>query len=86
MLLHGGGFGRLAGRPLAGWLASGRAGLQRLGFAVEVSQMNGRLPFANLPIVARLSPLSVTSQSGTFALSIGTDGYFKLSPSAGQAV
>ena len=52
MLLHGGGFGRLAGRPLAGW----RASLERLGFRVESLQMNGRPPFANLLLVARLAP------------------------------
>ena len=51
MLLHGGGFGRLAGRPLAGW----RAGLERLGFRVESLQMNGRPPFTNLLLVARLA-------------------------------
>ena len=51
MLLHGGGFGRLAGRPLAGW----RASLERLGFQVESLQMNGRPPFANLLLVARLA-------------------------------
>ena len=52
MLLHGGGFGRLAGRPLADW----RASLERLGFQVESLQMNGRPPFANLLLVARLAP------------------------------
>ena len=50
MLLHGGGYGRLAGRSLAGWSDS----LARLGFQVESIQMNGRRPFANLLIVARL--------------------------------
>ena len=50
MLLHGGGYGRLAGRSLAGW--SDR--LARLGLQDESIQMNGRRPFANLLIVARL--------------------------------
>lgn len=50
MLLHGGGYGRLAGRSLAGW----RTRLEQLGFEVSSSQMNGRRPFANLLIVARL--------------------------------
>jgi hypothetical protein len=52
MLLHGGGFGRLTGRPLAGW----RATLEGLGLAVESMPMNGRPPFANLLIVARYAP------------------------------
>ena len=52
MLLHGGGFGRLAGRPLAAW----RATLEGLGLRVEAVPMNGRPPFANLLIVARLPP------------------------------
>ena len=51
MLLHGGGYGRLAGRSLAGW----RDSLVRLGFQVESMPMNGRPPFANLLIVARLA-------------------------------
>lgn len=50
MLLHGGGYGRLAGRSLAGW----RTRLEQLGFEVSSIQMNGRRPFANLLIVARL--------------------------------
>ena len=50
MLLHGGGFGKVAGRPLSGW----RSSLERLGFQVESLPMNGRPPFANLLIVARL--------------------------------
>lgn len=52
MLLHGGGFGALAGRPLSGW----RATLEALGLSVESSPMNGRPPFANLLIVASLPP------------------------------
>lgn len=51
-LLHGGGFGRVGGRPLDGW----RASLERLGLQVEATPMNGRPPFANLLIVARLAP------------------------------
>jgi len=54
MLLHGGGYGRLAGRPLEGW----RAALETLGLAVESMPMNGRPPFANLLIVARLPDAS----------------------------
>ena len=54
MLLHGGGFGRLAGRPLDGW----RARLEALGLAAEAMPMNGRPPFANLLIVARLPDAS----------------------------
>lgn len=50
MLLHGGGFGPLAGRPLSGW----RATLEALGLRVESAPMNGRPPFANLLIVASL--------------------------------
>ena len=49
-LLHGGGFGRVGGRPLAGW----RSSLERLGLRVEAMPMSGRPPFANLLIVARL--------------------------------
>ncbi len=51
-LLHGGGFGRVGGRPLAGW----RSSLERLGLQVEAMPMSGRPPFANLLIVARLPP------------------------------
>ena len=50
MLLHGGGFAPVLGRPLSGW----RATLQALGLSVASSPMNGRPPFANLLIVARL--------------------------------
>lgn len=50
MLLHGGGFGRLTGRTLDGW----RSSLERLGLRVEASRVDGRPPFANLLIVARL--------------------------------
>lgn len=50
MLLHGGGFGRLAGRSPSGWQAT----LESLGLEVETAAMNGRPPFANLIIVARL--------------------------------
>ena len=50
MLLHGGGFGKVAGRPLSGWQST----LERLGLQVESLPMSGRPPFANLLIVARL--------------------------------
>ena len=51
MLLHGGGYGRLVGRSLDAL----RTRLEQLGFEVSSSQMNGRRPFANLLIVARLA-------------------------------
>jgi len=50
MLLHGGGFGRLAGCTPAGW----RERLQALGLDVQTLPMNGRAPFRNLLLVARL--------------------------------
>ena len=50
MLLHGGGFAPLAGRAPAAW----RATLEALGLTVETTPMNGRPPFANLLIVARV--------------------------------
>jgi len=50
MLLHGGGFAPLAGREPAAW----RATLEGLGLTVETTPMNGRPPFANLLIVARV--------------------------------
>jgi SAM-dependent methyltransferase len=48
-LLHGGGFGRLQGRPLAAWTAT----LASLGLEVQSCSMNGRAPFANRLLVAR---------------------------------
>ncbi|HEX2539860.1 MAG TPA: class I SAM-dependent methyltransferase [Caldimonas sp.] len=62
MLLHGGGFGPLAGRPLSGW----RATLEALGLQVESLPMNGRPPFANLLIVAR-SPAGREAGDGSAA-------------------
>jgi SAM-dependent methyltransferase len=50
MLLHGGGFAPLAGRAPGAW----RATLEALGLTVETTPMNGRPPFANLLIVARV--------------------------------
>jgi SAM-dependent methyltransferase len=50
MLLHGGGFGRVGGRSLAGWTKR----LEALGLRVESRSMNGRPPFANLLIAASL--------------------------------
>lgn len=50
MLLHGGGFARLEGCSPSAW----RDRLQALGLDVEVLQMNGRAPFRNLLLVARL--------------------------------
>ena len=50
MLLHGGGFAPLAGREPAAW----RATLEGLGLTVESTPMNGRPPFANLLLVARV--------------------------------
>ena len=47
--LHGG-FLPLAGRPLALWVER----LQGLGFEVDSEPMNGRLPFANVLLVARV--------------------------------
>ncbi|NUZ04242.1 SAM-dependent methyltransferase [Piscinibacter koreensis] len=58
MLLHGGGFGRLTGRTREGWCAT----LELLGFEVATLPMNGRKPFANLLIVARL-PVTVRPQT-----------------------
>lgn len=52
MLLHGGGFGRIAGRSMQSW----RAVLEPLGFRVEDRPMSGRPPFANRLIVARVPP------------------------------
>jgi SAM-dependent methyltransferase len=49
MLLHGGGFERVVGRPPEAW----RATLEGLGLAVESMPMNGRPPFANLLLLAR---------------------------------
>ena len=49
-LLHGGGFGCLHGRPLSAWTAT----LLGLGLDVQSCSMNGRGPFANRLIVARL--------------------------------
>jgi hypothetical protein len=54
MLLHGGGFPPLAGRAPAAW----RATLEALGLAVETRPMNGRPPFANLLLVARVPAVS----------------------------
>jgi SAM-dependent methyltransferase len=51
MAVRGGGFGRLTGRPVAGW----RDSLVRLGFSVEVYPMSGRPPFANLLLVGRVA-------------------------------
>ena len=56
-LLHGGGFGRVAGRPVGSW----RSTLERLGLQVEALPMNGRPPFANLLIVARLPAAAATA-------------------------
>ena len=53
MLLHGGGFGRLEGCTPAGW----RERLQALGLEVQTLPMNGRAPFRNLLLVARLPAL-----------------------------
>ena len=50
ILLRGGGFLPLAGRPLALWVER----LQGLGFEVDSEPMNGRLPFANVLLVARV--------------------------------
>jgi 5-enolpyruvylshikimate-3-phosphate synthase len=50
ILLRGGGFVQLAGRPLALWVER----LRRLGFKVDTEPMNGRLPFANVLLVARV--------------------------------
>lgn len=50
MLLHGGGHARLQGCTPAGW----RQRLLALGLEVQTLPMNGRPPFANLLIVARL--------------------------------
>lgn len=50
MLLHGGGYGRLAGCTPAGW----RERLQALDLDVEAFPMNGRAPFRNLLFVARV--------------------------------
>ena len=47
--VQGGGFEPVHGRTLESW----RAVLNRLGFEVECRPMNGRLPFANLLLVAR---------------------------------
>jgi SAM-dependent methyltransferase len=47
--VQGGGFEPVHGRTLASW----RAVLNRLGFEVACRPMNGRLPFANLLLVAR---------------------------------
>jgi SAM-dependent methyltransferase len=47
--VQGGGFEPVHGRTLESW----RAVLTRLGFEVECRPMNGRLPFANLLLVAR---------------------------------
>jgi SAM-dependent methyltransferase len=49
-LLHGGGFGRLHGRSLSAWTQT----LTGLGFDVQSCAMNGRPPFANRLLVARL--------------------------------
>jgi SAM-dependent methyltransferase len=49
-LLHGGGFGCLHGRPLLAWTAT----LAGLGLDVQSCSMNGRAPFANRLLVARL--------------------------------
>ncbi len=70
MLLHGGGFGRLAGRPLAGW----RSTLEALGLRVEWRPMNGRPPFANLLIVAR-RPAAPSAASAGAAGDAGTAAY-----------
>jgi hypothetical protein len=53
MLLHGGGFGRVQGRPLAAWTAA----LEGLGLDVQSCPMNGRPPFANRLLVGRLPAL-----------------------------
>lgn len=50
MALRGGGFIPLAGRPPAQWAET----LQGLGFAVELIPMNGRPPFSNYLLVARV--------------------------------
>lgn len=47
--VQGGGFEPVHGRTLESWLAV----LTRLGFEVECRRMDGRLPFANLLLVAR---------------------------------
>jgi SAM-dependent methyltransferase len=52
MAVRGGGFGRLTGRPVAGW----RDSLVRLGFSVDAYPMSGRPPFANLLLVGRIAP------------------------------
>lgn len=51
MGLRGGGFGPLAGRPLALWVEC----LRRFGFEVDSEPMSGRLPFANMLLVARVA-------------------------------
>ncbi len=51
MGLRGGGFGPLAGRPLALWVEC----LKLLGFEVDSEPMSGRLPFANVLLVARVA-------------------------------
>ena len=50
MLLRGGGFHELAGRPVERWTDT----LSNLGFEVESYPMSGRPPFANLLLVARV--------------------------------
>ena len=50
ILVRGGGFLPLASRPLALWVER----LQGLGFEVDSEPMNGRLPFANVLLVARV--------------------------------
>lgn len=58
-LLHGGGFGRLHGRPLSAWTQT----LTGLGFDVQSCAMNGRAPFANRLLVAR-SPHGIDPAAG----------------------
>ena len=50
MALRGGGFIPLAGRAPSLWAET----LQRLGFSVELIPMNGRPPFSNFLLVARV--------------------------------
>lgn len=54
MFLRGGGFLPLAGRSLARWTEA----LRRLGFVVDAEPMNGRRPFANVLLVARVPALA----------------------------
>jgi SAM-dependent methyltransferase len=54
MVLRGGGFIPLAGRPPEQWAAT----LRQLGFDVEVEPMNGRPPFSNFLLIGRVRPVA----------------------------